>query len=142
MKKKGFIAIVALAATITGLLLIASQGPAAAVGLTADHALLDQTGGGTAVKCHTTNRQPFIVYGSFRAFGGDVVMRVRFQDGDFVDYPIAQDTSFSFSEAAGDTPGVDGKIVVATSGGAGSLVGWLSANRANGSSAFVSCTTV
>ena len=142
MKKKGLIAILAVAATATAVLLIASEGPAAAVGHTADHALIDQTGGDTLVKCHTTNRQPFIVYGTFRAFGGDVVMRVRFQDGDFVDYAIAQDTSFSFSEAAGDTTGVDGKIVVMTSGGAGSLVGWLSANRANGSSAFVSCTTV
>ncbi|MDP9300733.1 MAG: hypothetical protein M3P43_07540 [Actinomycetota bacterium] len=124
------------------MLVIASEGAAAAVGHTTDHALIDQTSGNTVVKCHTTNRQPFIVYGSFRAINGDVTMRIRFQDSDFVDYPIPQDTSFSFSEAAGDTPGVDGKIVVTTSGGAGSPVGWLSADRANGSSAFVSCTTV
>ena len=141
MKKKGLIAIVALAATITAVLVIASEGPASAVGHTTDHALIDQTGGDTSVRCQTTNRQPFIVYGAFRAFGGDVVMRVQFH-GDFVDYPIAQDTSFSFSQAAGDTPGVDGRIIVATSGGTGKLVGWLSANRANGSQAFVSCTTV
>ncbi|HEX9299155.1 MAG TPA: hypothetical protein VF968_03390 [Actinomycetota bacterium] len=142
MKKKALLAIAALAATLTVFLVIAPDEPAAAVGHTADHALIDQTSGDTAVKCHTTNRQPFIVYGAFRAINGDVVMQVRFQDGDFVNYPIPQDTSFSLSEAAGDTPGVDGKLVVTTSGGAGSLVGWMSANRANGSGAFVSCTTV
>jgi hypothetical protein len=142
MKKKVLIAIVALAATVTAVLVIASEGPAGAVGLTADHALIDQTSGDTLVRCRTTNRQQFVVYGAFRAINGDVVMQVRFQDGDFVDYPIPQDTSFSFSEAAGDTPGVDAKIVVSTSSGTGSLVGWLSANRANGSGAFVSCTTV
>jgi uncharacterized secreted protein with C-terminal beta-propeller domain len=139
--KKGLIAIVALATTVTAVLVIASQAPVGAAGLTADHALIDQTSADTAVRCRTTNHQPFIVYGSFRAINGDVTMRVTFQDADFVDYPIPQDTSFSLSEAAGDTRGVDGKIVVTTSGGSGSLVGWLSANRANGSGAFVACST-
>lgn len=80
------------------------------------------------------------MYGAFRASGGDVTMRVRFKDTDFVDYPIAQDT-FSFSEAAGGTPSVDKKIVVSTSGGTGDLVGWLSASRSPGSKAFVACST-
>jgi hypothetical protein len=110
-------------------------------GLISDHALIDQTSGDTSVSCRSTNPQAFIVYGAFRAIGGNVTMRVSFKDGDFVDYPIAQDTSFSLSEAAGGTPTVDKKIVVSTSGGAGDLVGWMSAARAPGSKAFVACGT-
>jgi hypothetical protein len=68
-------------------------------------------------------------------------MRVTFKDGAFVDYPIAQDTSFSLSEAAGGTPSVDKKIVVSTFGGTGDLVGWLSASRSPGSGSFVACST-
>jgi hypothetical protein len=116
-------------------------GGAATSGLLADHALIDQTSGDTDVWCRGTNKQPFVVYGAFRASGGDVTMRVTFKDSDFVDYPIAQDTSFSLSEAAGGTPSVDRKIVVSTSGGAGDLVGWLSAARSPGSGSFVECGT-
>jgi hypothetical protein len=140
--KKGLIAILAVAAIAGAVLVMTSRGPAVAAGTTSDHALIDQTGGDTAVRCRTTNGEPFIVYGAFRAIDGDVMMRVRFQDGDFVDYPIPQDTSYSFSESAGGTRGVDLKVVVTTSGGAGKLVGWMSADRANGSSAFVRCGTV
>ena len=106
-----------------------------------DHALFDTTSGDSSVQCGSGSKA-FEFNMSMRAINNDTVARVTFQDGDFVNYPIPQDTSFSLSEAAGDTPGVDGKLVVTTSGGAGSLVGWMSANRANGSGAFVSCTTV
>jgi len=135
--------IIVATALLGGILILATAGSggAATEGLLSDHALIDQTGTDTDVFCRSTNGQPFTIYGSFRAFGGDVTMRVTFRDGDFVDYPIAQDTSFSFSEAAGGTPSVDKKIVVSTSAGAGDLVGWLSASRSPGSKAFVACST-
>ena len=135
--------IIVATALLGGILILATAGSggAATEGLLSDHALIDQTGTDTDVFCRSTNGQPFTVYGSFRASGGDVTMRVTFRDGDFVDYPIAQDTSFSFSEAAGGTPSVDKKIVVSTSAGAGDLVGWLSASRSPGSKAFVACST-
>jgi hypothetical protein len=135
--------IIVATALLGGILILATAGSggAATEGLLSDHALIDQTGTDTDVFCRSTNGQPFTVYGSFRAFGGDVTMRVTFRDGDFVDYPIAQDTSFSFSEAAGGTPSVDKKIVVSTSAGAGDLVGWLSASRSPVSKAFVACST-
>jgi hypothetical protein len=107
----------------------------------ADHALIDQTGGDTSVSCRAVNGSPFLVFGSFRAFGGDVTLRVNFVDGDFVDYPVAQDGTFSFQQAAGTSSGVDTRIRVTSSGGTGSLVGWLSANRAPGSDARVVCNT-
>jgi hypothetical protein len=140
---KPIIGITATAALIGAALMIAtagSGGAASSSGLLSDHALFDGTGADTSVSCRSTNSEAFTVYGAFRAAGGDVMMRVTFKDGDFVDYPIAQDTSFSFSEAAGGTPSVDRKIVV-TATGAGDLVGWLSAARSPGSGAFVSCTT-
>jgi hypothetical protein len=118
--------------------------PAAAqtTGSVADHALIDQTGGDVYVQCRTTNRRPFDVHATLRAFGGDVIVRVLFQDGDFVDYPVAQDEVLSFSQAAGDTAGVDRRIRIQKSGGTGSIVGWMSAGRLPGSGAFVACTTV
>lgn len=136
----GVSAVACVAATVA-VFTFASASGAETTGLLADHALIDQTGGDTTVFCRATNNQAFIVYGAFRAFGGDVTMRVAFKDGDFVDYPIAQDATFSLSEAAGGTPSVDKKIVVSTSAGTGSLVGWMSAARSPGSKAFVVCET-
>jgi hypothetical protein len=136
----GISAVACVAATVAVFSFVSASG-AETTGLISDHALIDQTGGDTSVDCRATNKQAFIVYGAFRAFGGDVTMRVTFKDGDFVDYPIAQDTSFSLSEAAGGSPSVDKKIVVSTSGGTGSLVGWMSAARSPGSKAFVVCET-
>jgi hypothetical protein len=144
MKRSTPIVGIATAASLIGAVVIlatAGTGGAATSGLISDHALIDQTSGDTDVWCRSTNGQAFTIYGAFRAIGGDVTMRVTFKDADFVDYPIAQDTPFSFSEAAGGTPTVDKKIVVSSSGGAGDLVGWLSAARAPGSGSFVACST-
>jgi hypothetical protein len=107
----------------------------------ADHALIDQTGGDIFVQCRTTNSRAFDVHATLRAFGGDVTVRVVFQDGDFVEYPVAQDDVLSFSQAAGTTNGVDNRIRIRKSGGAGSIVGWMSAGRLDNSGAFVSCRT-
>jgi hypothetical protein len=136
----GISAVACVAATVA-VLSFANASGAETTGLISDHALIDQTSGDTSVFCRATNKQAFTVYGAFRAIDGNVTMRVTFKDGDFVDYPIAQDTSFSLSEAAGGTPSVDKKIVVSTSGGTGSLVGWMSAARSPGSKAFVECGT-
>jgi hypothetical protein len=70
-----------------------------------------------------------------------VTVRVRFQDGDFVDYPVAQDDVLSFSQAAGSTAGVDRRIRIVKASGAGSIVGWMSAGRLDGSGALVECIT-
>jgi hypothetical protein len=72
---------------------------------------------------------------------GDVTVRVLFQDGDFVDYPVAQDEVLSFSQAAGTTNDVDNRIRIQKSGGAGFIVGWMSAGRLDNSGAFVTCRT-
>jgi hypothetical protein len=144
MKRLTPIVGIATTAALIGAVIIFATigtGGAATSGHIADHALIDQTSADTDVWCRGTNKQPFVVYGAFRASGGDVTMRVTFKDSDFVDYPIAQDTSFSLSEAAGGTPSVDRKIVVSTSAGAGDLVGWLSAARSPGSGSFVECGT-
>jgi hypothetical protein len=111
-------------------------------GLLSDHALIDQTGGDTYVQCRTTNRRAFEVHATLRAFGGTVTMRVNFQDGDFVDYQLAQDETLSLSQAAGSSAGVDRRIRISKAGGTGSLVGWMSAGRLDGSGAFVRCKTV
>jgi hypothetical protein len=79
------------------------------------------------------------VCGSFRAINGDAVLRVTFQD-DFVEYPIPDNTSFSFQQVAGTSAGVDQKISV-TSEGDGQLVGWLGASQLAGTGTLVICRT-
>jgi hypothetical protein len=64
------------------------------------------------------------------------------QDGDWVDYSLAQDEVFSLQRAAGGMNGVDNKIRVAKAGGTGSIVGWMSANGLPGSGSRVFRSTV
>jgi hypothetical protein len=141
MRKRMTIVGVALAVAATALFLLLPSAGVAASGKLADHTLIDGTGGDTAASCRTTNNAPFHVFGSFRAFGGDVTLRVTFLDGDFVEYPIAQDETFSFEQAAGTNPSVDRRIRVTESVGSGSIVGWMSASRAPGSDSMVVCAT-
>jgi hypothetical protein len=102
-------------------------GGAAPLTKRSDHALYDETSGDQQVFCRGNG--PFQVHVAMRAINADAVMRVRFLDGDFVDYPIPQDTSFSLTQAAGGTEGVDRRIRVKSApGAAGALVGWMSAN--------------
>src|SRR5947208_6484027 len=91
-----------------------------------DHALFDTTSGDTSVQCGSPNKS-FEFMLSLRAINADSVARVTFQDGDFVDFPIKQDTSFSLTQAAGDTRNVDRTLVVSNQG-PGGLVGWVSAS--------------
>jgi hypothetical protein len=132
---------VAVVAVSAASLLILWPAAGAVSGKVADHALIDQTSGDTYIQCRTTNSKAFDVHATLRAFGGDVTVRVLFQDGDFVDYSVAQDDVLSLSQAAGTTDGVDNRIRIQKSGGAGSIVGWMSAGRLNGSGAFVICST-
>jgi hypothetical protein len=132
---------VALVAVSAASLFILWPAAGAVSGKVADHALIDQTGGDTFIQCRTTNSRAFDVHATLRAFGGDVTVRVLFQDDDFVDYPVAQDGVLSFSQAAGTTNGVDDRIRIEKSGGAGSIVGWMSAGRLDNSGAFVTCRT-
>jgi hypothetical protein len=103
-----------------------------------DHALIDTTGGDVSVNCKGQKNSagdvsPFEFYASLRAFGGDAVARVTFLDGDWVDFPIPNDTSFSLSQAAGGTQDVDRKIVISRApGSVGHLVGWVSASAHSG----------
>jgi hypothetical protein len=140
--KKRLMGLAVAVAVLTTISLVALWPAAGAVtGKIADHALIDQTGGDIYVQCRTTNSRAFDVHATLRAFGGDVTVRVVFQDGDFVDYPVAQDDVLSFSQAAGTSNGVDNRIRIRKSGGTGSIVGWMSAGRLDNSGAFVSCRT-
>jgi hypothetical protein len=144
MKKRlAALAVALVFLTAVALLVLWPAGAAsvAATGKVADHSLIDQTGGDTYVQCRTTNGRAFDVHASVRAFGGDVTVRVNFRDGDFVDYPLAQDEVLNLSQAAGSTSGVDTRIRITKSGGSGSIVGWMSAGRLQ-RGALVACTTV
>lgn len=141
MKKRLMGLAVAVVAVSAASLLILWPAAGAVSGKIADHALIDQTGGDTYIQCRTTNSRAFDVHATLRAFGGDVTVRVLFQDGDFVDYSVAQDDVLSLSQAAGTTDGVDNRIRIQKSGGAGSIVGWMSAGRLDNSGAFVICST-
>ena len=144
MKKRLAAPAVVLVSLTAAALVVLWPGAASSApsGKIADQALIDQTGGDTYVQCRTTNRRAFDVHATLRAFGGDVTVRVLFCDGDFVDYPLAQDEVLSFSQAAGSTVGVDTRIRIVKTSGAGSIVGWMSAGRLDGSGAFVACKTV
>lgn len=141
MKKRLTGLAVALAAVTTASLFILWPAAAQTSGKVADHSLIDQTSGATFVQCRTTNSRAFDVHATLRAFGGDVTVRVSFQDGDFVDYPVAQDEVLSFSQTAGSTNGVNNRIRISKSGGTGFIVGWMSAGRLDNSGSFVLCRT-
>jgi hypothetical protein len=139
--KKRLVGLAVAVVTVSAVSLLILWPAGAATGKVADHALIDQTGGDVYVQCRTTNSRAFDVHATLRAFGGDVTVRVLFQDGDFVDYPVAQDEVLSFSQAAGTTNGVDDRIRIQKSGGAGFIVGWMSAGRLDNSGAYVRCRT-
>lgn len=139
MKKRFAIGAVLVPLLVAGMYFVVSPATAAPSKV-ADHALFDETGGDTSVFCRGTG--PFNLYASFRAINGDAVLRVTFQDGDQVDYPIPENTSFSLQQVAGTTRDVDRKIVFTNAGTApGSLVGWVSASRLAGTNTRVACRT-
>ena len=114
------------AGAVAGILTFGSSA-ASASGPSRDHALFDQTSGDTGATCKSIGAFSFDA--AVRAINGDGVLRVRFQDRDFVDYPIPNDTSFSLTQFAGDTRAVDRILHVGSApGSAGQLVGWVSAS--------------
>jgi hypothetical protein len=113
------------------------------VGKAADHSLFDQTSGDTGARCRTTTSSAFIFYLSVRAINAAATVRVSFQDGSFIDYPLAENESFSLQQAAGTTDAVDDQIRVRSApGSAGSLVGWVSASRVPETTSRVLCNTI
>jgi hypothetical protein len=143
MKRIGLGLVVMVTATGLGLLAFWPKS-VSADGKLVDHAFMDQTGPNPdrSMECGTTNSRPFLVFIAGRAVGGSVTMRIRFQDGTYMDYPLKRDQVFSLQEAAGDKDGVDNVITVAKApGGTGSLMGWMSASRAPQTQAHVSCST-
>ena len=139
MRKK--LAVFGSIVAVLGLALYLIPSAGATAGKISDHALFDGTGGDATVWCRTTNGGAFDVHMAFRAIDGDATLRVTFQDADWVDYPITQDTSFALTQAAGGTAGVDRKLVASQAGGTGKLVGWMSAGRMAGNEARVACGT-
>src|SRR5918995_5486430 len=133
-----FLAVLTLALVI-GVWTFRGESATAVVGKVADHSLFDMTSGDLGARCRTTTSSPFIVYLSVRAINGPATVRVRFQDGSLIDFPLAENESFSLQQAAGTTNGVDDIIRVRSA--AGNLVGWMSASRAPGTSSLVLCNT-
>lgn len=140
MKRKLFLTGTLLTVLGLGLYLVLVPSAGAATGKLADHSLFDGTAGETGVRCRTTNGRPFIIHVAVRAIDGDATMRILFRDGSQVDYPVANNQSFSLEQAAGTTVGVDIAIRVKIS--SGKLVGWVSASRAPGTRSLVLCQTL
>jgi hypothetical protein len=143
MKRKIAIAGVALVLALgtSATLFVLGQGTASAAGKIADHSLFDQTGGDIGAACVGSGIFTFHV--SARAINGDAAIRVGFQDGDFVDFPIADGQSFSVDQAAGDTLGVDRRLTIKSApSSVGKLVGWVSAQRQPGTKTLVACKTL
>lgn len=94
-----------------------------------DHALFT-TQTDDFVTC--SSNKPFIIYISVTNFSPSVqTLRITFADtGDFVDFKVPAGESFSLSQAAGDTKGVDDVIKVdplgPPLGNVNPMVGWVS----------------
>ncbi|SRR6266540_1601163 len=76
--------------------------------------------------------------------GPDGFVRATFADGDWVQFPIKSNGSFSFTQAMGGTLGVDNRIRISNGGTAAGarLVGWVSVLGTGGGSSAnpsVSC---
>ena len=91
-----------------------------------DHALFDETSGDTGCTCSSDKTYVFSLSCQAVVGGGDAKIRVTFNDLDFIEYPIADGQSFSLTQAAGGTKGVDGALVVTNSLGGKNLVCWCS----------------
>jgi hypothetical protein len=143
MKRIGLGVVIMAAATALGLLAFWPKSVSAG-GKLVDHTFMNQAGpqADRSMECGTKDSRPFLVFIAVRAVDGFVTMRVRFQDGAYMDYPLKRDQVFSLQEAAGDEDGIDNVITVTKApDGTGSLVGWMSASRSPETQAHVSCST-
>ena len=111
-----------------GLWTVANAGPAG------DFALFDGTNPATeappdgGAECAVNNTATFNVSVTAHSSGPDGFVRATFKDGDFVQFPIKSNASFSFSQAIGTTKGVDDRIRISNGGAAAGarLVRWVS----------------
>jgi hypothetical protein len=139
MKK---IAVCVLALGLFGWLSVATSSAAPR----SDFALYDQESVGQtpdiSVQCGATNSEgksfkstAFVVYITMTnrgdLGGANGFVRVTYQDGDFVEYAIPQNTTLQITLSGGGTPDVDQIITVAGTGGA-VLVGQMSLSTADG----------
>jgi hypothetical protein len=100
-----------------------------------DFALFDGTNPATeappdgGAECTVKGAATFYVAVTNHASGNDGFVRATFADGDFVEFPIKRDTSFSFSQSIGGTKDVDTRIRISNGGrpDTARLVGWVSA---------------
>lgn len=127
---------VLLASLSLGLLLVCGGGGVVADddGSRNDFALFDgsnptnQPSAGAV--CFARKGKPFNYHVAVTNAGADGFVRVTYKDGDFVQFPIAANDSFSFSQAAGSREGADRAVRISNGGSAANLVGVLSAERA------------
>jgi len=104
-------------------------------GKKSDFALFDGTNPTTeappfgGAECTVKGAATFYVTVTAHSSGPAGFVRATFKDGDFVQFPIAANGSFSFSQSIGGTKGVDDRIRISNGGNpAGArLVGWVSA---------------
>jgi hypothetical protein len=82
--------------------------------------------------CFARRGRPFLYHLAVtnHASGEDGFVRVTYADGDFVQFPIAANGSFGFSQAAGSRGGADRAVRISNGGSGASLVGVLSATNA------------
>lgn len=86
-----------------------------------------------------TSKRSFTYHVAVTNYGTAGAVRIRYADGDQVDYKIPVDGSFSFSQAAGNAGGADRAVRVCGVNGA-VLVGAMSATaNADGKVLCVSC---
>jgi hypothetical protein len=100
----------------------------------ADFAIFDGTNPATeappfgGAECAVKHPATFSATVTAHSSGPDGFVRATFADGDFVQFPIKSDGSFSFSQAIGSTKDVDDRIRISNGGDAAGarLVGWVS----------------
>ena len=93
----------------------------------------------TGAVCQVKKRgKAFIYHVAVTNYGTAGVVRIRYADGDQVDYKIPVDGSFSFSQAAGNKGGADRAVRVCGAAGA-ILVGSMSALSEHDDGAKLSC---
>jgi hypothetical protein len=79
---------------------------------------------------------------SNHASGSAGFVRLTYKDGDFVQFPLAPDASFSFSQAGGSKGGADRAVRVSNGGSGAKLVGAMSAIGTESKPFCVSCDAV
>lgn len=137
-----------LAVALLGMGLVVLCGPmtvASADGTKSDFALFDGTNPAnaspnTGAVCQAKAKRAFTYHVAVTNYGTAGVVRIRYADGDQVDYKIPVDGSFSFSQAAGSKGGADRAVRVCGANGA-ILVGSMSALSEHDEGAKLSCVS-